>query len=107
MDSSDERLDESLLNDDVCPGSMLQLCDRAVVALGGSVGEKMFLPVFRSTCLGGDEKGMGVVVVCGQGFVFVSEEEPAFVNQCKEEDGKSFAVSPHWAMDVTDSQLFF
>jgi len=67
--------------------------------------KKMFLPVSRPTCLGGEEKGMVVVVVCGQGFVFVSEEEAAFVNQYKEEDGKSFAVSPHWAMDATDSQL--
>ena len=36
--------------------------------------------------------GVGVVVVCGQGFVFVGEEEAAFVNQYEEEDGKSFAV---------------
>jgi len=54
--------------------------------------KKMFLPVSRPTCLGGDEKGMGVVVGCGQGFVFVGEEEAAFVNQYEEEDGKSFAV---------------
>ena len=40
MDSSDEQLDEPLLNDDVCPGSVLQLCDRAVVAPEGSVDEE-------------------------------------------------------------------
>lgn len=39
MDCSDERLDEPLLSDDLCPGSAIQLCDRAAVAHEGSVGE--------------------------------------------------------------------
>jgi hypothetical protein len=38
VDSSDERLDEPL-SDDVYPGSVLQLRDRAAVAPEGSVGE--------------------------------------------------------------------
>jgi hypothetical protein len=48
--------------------------------------------VFRPTwgALGGDEKGVDVVVVCSQGVVFVGEEEAAFVNQYEEEDGKLF-----------------
>jgi hypothetical protein len=57
VNSSDERSDELFLNDDVCSGSVFQLCDRAAVAPEESVGEK---DVFYqcSGLLGGPWVGM-------------------------------------------------